>query len=231
MSKLQAAIRAKGVTPRVLVASAGLGLCSLDFESPSYSATFAPGHPDSVGANRLQSRAWWDQLRQAAATSELEQPFGGPTLLVLSETYASAMTNDLALLERRNDVVVFGGSDGLLERQRFPSDLGLRSVLGGTAVSLNLRMAIAWVERQDEIEVEANRNREDWETWAVEVRATTTYGRQPLDDAAVIDWIRDARKRQPSLSKTAALRLLRDSGAACEQRRFGELFRRLTEDV
>ena len=38
--------------------------------------------------------------------------------------------------------------------------------------------------------------------------------------------MRQVKSTDPSLSKIAALRLLRDSGRACEQRRFGELVRR-----
>ena len=224
VGKLEAAVRARGIRPRILVASAGLGLRPVESAGPSYSATFALGHLDSVGADRLQARTWWKLLTASQPSHEPAESFRGPTLFVLSDTYASAMTDDLRALECRDDVVMFGGTAGLLTEQRFPSDIGLRSELGGTAVSLNVRMAIAWLQRQDVIDLRAGRSRRDWEAWADSVRSTAVYDRRPVDDAAVIAWIRKAKQQQPRLSKTAALRLLRESGVACEQRRFGTLF-------
>ncbi len=224
VAKLETAVRAKGVQPTTLVASAGLGLRPVESAGPSYSATFALGQPDSVGTDRRQARTWWKLLNESHARNDGIDPFNGPTIFVLSDTYASAMTDTLRALEGRDDVVLFGGTDGLLTDQRIPSDIGLRHELGGTAVSLNLRMAIAWLQRQDDIDLRAAQSRGDWEAWAESVRSTTVYDRRPVDDASVTTWIRAARSSQPRLSKTAALRSIRESGLACEQRRFGTLF-------
>jgi hypothetical protein len=56
-------------------------------------------------------------------------------------------------------------------------------------------------------------------------------------DEEVIRRIREIRLRSPQIKQTAALRELRGSGVACEQTRFGQLFRgtyvtdaRLTRD-
>ena len=46
----------------------------------------------------------------------------------------------------------------------------------------------------------------------------------PLTDAQVGQFIASALKKEPDLSATKLLRRLRDSGRACEQRRFGALF-------
>jgi hypothetical protein len=229
VSKLEAAVAAKGFIPRTLVASAGLGLRSASSEAPAYSATFTFGHLDSVGSDRVQARDWWDRIRRSRLADAADEPLAGPTLVVLSEAYASAMRRDLCPLEGRDDVLVFGGMSGLLEQQRIPSDLGLRSALGGTAVSLNLRMATTWLQRHDKLQFDVRRNRTDWDAWAGTVRTKTSYNRQPMDDAAVTAWIRMAWRTRPGLSKTVALRMLRDSGAACEQRRFGALFASVTE--
>ncbi|GAA1541636.1 hypothetical protein [Kribbella lupini] len=228
VSKLEAEVAAKGFVPRTLVASAGLGLRSVQSEAPAYSATFALGHLDSVGLDRSQNQMWWERIRSSRLADDLDDPFAGPTLLVLSETYASAMARELESLEAREDVLVFGGMSGLLEEQRFPSDLGLRSALGGTAISLNLRMATMWLQRQTTVKFDAERNRTEWDAWAESVRKSTVYNRQPVDDAAVAAWIRMVRESRPDLSKTVALRMLRDSGVACEQRRFGALFSAVT---
>lgn len=231
VGRLEAAARAKSLEPDIYVVSAGLGLRKVDSAAPSYAATFTRGHADSVGVDRIESRTWWSQISRSSSAACFDEALAGPTLLVLSEVYASAMLSDLKRLEPRDDVVLFGGTPRLLENQRFDSNLKLRRHLGGTAGSLNGRMAIAWLEQQERVDMRASATRRHWETWAHEVGVITTYDRRIIDDASLQTWIQSARRARPELSKTAALRMLRDSGVACEQRRFGELFAQAVEDA
>lgn len=229
--RLEGAARAKGFAPEVLVASAGLGLRHIDSVAPAYAATFSGGHEDSVGENRSESQTWWAHMSGMSSALRFEEALAGPTLLVLSEVYASALSVDLERLHARDDVVVFGGRAGVLEEQRYPANLGLRNVLGGTAVSLNTRTAIAWLQQQESVDMRASRHRHKWEVWSSEVESTTTYDRRVIDDAGLQAWIRATSLTRPGLSKTAALRMLRDSGVACEQQRFGTMFARTMEEA
>lgn len=225
VGRLEAVVRAKGLTPDVVVASAGLGLRRVDSEAPAYSATFTSGHPDTVGRDRGQIRTWWRHVSRASSTEPAQTTFQGPTLLVLSAAYAAAMSDDVADLEQRDDVVMFGGAPGLLPNQRFPSDLGLRARLGGTANSINLRMATAWIERQETVDMRADATRREWVEWAAATSCLPPpAGRATVDEAGLRTWISEVVRARPTLSKTAALRLLRDSGVACEQHRFGKAF-------
>jgi hypothetical protein len=223
VARLEVALRDAGFEPTLFVASAGLGLRPLTSSGPSYSATFAAAQADSVGADRTESQAWWRLLLEQSAV-DASAAFAEPTLFVLSESYAHAMTSELSCLRDRDDVLVFGGADIVPPHQRVPADLGLRRALGGTATSINLRMATAWASRLNGRQLVSERIRMEWEAWAREVRIVETYDRQPVTDDALIALIKELRSTEPSISKTRALRRLRDSGVACEQRRFGELF-------
>jgi len=223
VARLEGALRHAGFEPTLLVASAGLGLRNLTSFGPSYSATFAAAQADSVGADRSENQAWWSLLLQQSGM-DATAAFAEPTLFVLSEGYAQAMASELNCLRDRDDVLVFGGADIIPPHQRVRADLGLRRALGGTATSINLRMATAWASRLSGGQLVSERMRTEWETWARKVRVVETYDRQSLTDEALIALINDLRITEPSISKTRALRRLRDSGVACEQRRFGELF-------
>lgn len=219
--RLEASARRSGFDATLLVASAGLGLVSVDEEWPAYAATFSLGHADTVGNDSQTKRAWWAHITQGQ--KKLSEQAKSQTVLVLSETYSSAMAADLASLKDRDDVVVFGGSKHVPDEQRFPADRSLRSALGGTAGSLNVRTAIAWLDKLGSAKMLSPQDPE-WLAWVKGARQPENYARTPLTDSAVLSFIRDLRCEQPAISKTKALRLLRENGLACEQKRFGGLF-------
>jgi len=200
-----------------LVASAGLGLRRVDDLAASYSATFTFGQADSVATSAADASRWWDLLPHQVSAVQ------GPSLWVLSSAYAKAMRNTLSTLDP-SDSLVFGGSAGIAEPSRVASDRALRSELGGTATSLNLRMAIQWLELAADRSPWAPETRSAWRSWAGRVRMVERYDRTPTTDEAVRTFLVELRKHDPSVSKTRALRTLRSSGVACEQRRFSNLF-------
>lgn len=225
--RLEAAAQRAGFLPTLLVASAGLGLVSADEQWPAYAATFSAGHADTVGISAEENRTWWRLMTEGQ--TKLHELAAGQTLLVLSETYSSAMAADLGALRGREDVVVFGGSNHVPDEQRVRADGSLRSALGGTSGSLNVRTAIAWLEKLGSANL-LSRNNEEWLTWVEEIRKPQTYNRTPMTDSAVLTFIQELRRNQPAVSKTKALRVLRQHGMACEQKRFGGLFEKAAEE-
>jgi hypothetical protein len=149
---------------------------------------------------------------------------------VLSAAYANAMTDDLhALAKRQDDAMIIGGATDTPGLPRLAADKGLRRHLGGTATSLNLRIARTWLERNTGPHLYSSTDHGSWNTWAATVRRSDTYARTPLSDEQVIDFVRAVRRHDPTLSRTRALRALRDNGLACEQKRFAGLFTRALE--
>ena len=74
--RLEATARAAGFQPRLIVASAGLGLVEADEEAPPYAATFSPRQADSVGSTQVETRAWWQSpcIELAVCQGSPERP-------------------------------------------------------------------------------------------------------------------------------------------------------------
>lgn len=216
--RLAATARSMGWEPEVFVASAGLGLRRVDDTAPSYAATFARRQSDSVATRTSDARAWWDLLPHGS-----EPASGRPAIWVLSETYASAMSQHVQSLDPGLAVVIGGAAD-TPDTLRVASDRNLRAALGGTVSSLNTRMAIRWLELADGQSVTSHVVRQAWANWAQDASQVERYDRRPVSDDTIRVLIREMLAQHPRLSKTGALRDLRTSGIACEQRRFSGLF-------
>lgn len=221
---VQRAAVTAGFETRMFVASAGLGLVSTSVLAPSYGATFTTGHADSVASSVSENRDWW-ALFGVVGGHTLADLAGDATLVVLSEAYASALDADLIRLATTpGDHLLVGGSRDVAGLTRLRSDIGLRHELGGTASSLNLRMAEEWLKNLPEPKLTGSQSMNRWVTWADGVRQSERYNRRVLTDALVLRFIHDVRRQYPGTSRTRALRMLRDSGLACEQARFAHLF-------
>jgi hypothetical protein len=215
-----------GFAPTLFVASAGLGLVEATTLAPSYGATFTTGHADSVANSVVGNRDWWGRF-SAARGDTLLSVAGDATIVVLSEAYASALDGDLAQLAvTRGDCLLVGGSREVPGLTRLRSDLGLRGALKGTAGSLNVRMAEKWLRGLSGPKLTDGLRMEHWVKWAAKVRRIERYDRETLTDAQVMEFIEALRSHESAVPKTRALRILRDSGCACEQARFTNLFAR-----
>lgn len=230
--KLAEGASERGFRVRMMVASAGLGLRHVDSLTPSYSATFAGGQQDTVAAETSGIRAWWRRSGDLPHAESLVESTDRRMLLVLSESYARAMHEDLIALGRRSgEVVMIGGAEDIAGVHRVPSDRALRAELGGTASSLNLRIAKAWLaQRDDGVLWDAHADRR-WTKWCRSVRREERYDRIPAGDAEIVEVIKQLVAQDQTLSATRALRIFRDSGMACEQKRFGRLFRSVKADA
>lgn len=228
LPQVLAAARRAGFDPDLLVASAGLGLRSAESVAAGYAATLVGGQPDTVGATSADRRGWWHRLRAAPGALDPQVALRGRVLLVLSSAYATAMHSDLvALGGRGDDVLMIGGAVDVDGIRRLPADRSLRTALGGTATGLTMRMARAWLDSLDGVCLTSPVRLQHWQAWAASVRREESWARQPLTDEQVLQFVREARSADPTLSRTRALRELRDSGRACEQSRFAELYRRV----
>jgi hypothetical protein len=146
-------------------------------------------------------------------------------LIVVSSAYARALRYDFDELGGRGgDVLIVGGVSQLTGLQRLTPDIGLRSILGGTASSLNPRMAEAWLLGLDRPVLTDPARRARWNRWAAVERRDEEFERQPVSDTTVVSYIRALRQAQPSIGYSTALKQFRATGRACEQRRFAGLF-------
>lgn len=210
---------------RVLVASAGLGLQSVNARHPSYAATFSSGHQDTV-ARRSESALWWKGLDEAPQAQPMAEIRGRQALLVLSEPYARAMHDDLeALATAGADVLLVGGWRNIEGISRLPADRALRATLGGTTSSLLIRMAQRWLADWNGGSLHSEVRQREWDRWARDARQVDHFDRKRLSDNEVIEFASQQKRTYPGISASRALRSLRSSGYACEQARFSRLFR------
>ncbi len=229
---------APGAKVVVWVCSAGYGLIPFDAPIRPYSATFAPAHLDSIPGGRTATAEWWAALRDWAG------PTGGPRslaelaakesdarlLLVLSAPYLAACHPDVlaaasTLPDPAQLSVISAGTKTAGELAEFllPVDARLEHVVGGTRQSLNVRVAEHLLAGGD-YEHAAMRDR--LSRLLAGQPAPRRYTRTPLTDQEVQVFIRDRLAQDgAAVTHTRLLRELRDSGRACEQHRFADLFR------
>lgn len=221
--------RHAGYSVTTLVASAGLGLRDVSTLASPYAATFAGGHPDSVASSAEDNRDWWRRLRGLNSAQSLTDS-SDTVLLVLSETYARSLEQDLiALADRGGDLLLVGGARDIDGLPRLPANRSLRAELGGTVSSVGLRMARRWLGRRTGTPLYTAKDASTWSKWAQSVARSEIYDRALMTDAQIIECINKLGADEPDLSATRALRRLRDAGIACEQKRFGRIFHSVTD--
>ena len=216
------------VSTDALVASAGLGLREMNEQHAPYAATFPQSHPDTV-ARASQTVHWWQGLT-ALTTGGLERIDSPQVVLVLSEPYARALDAQIeGLAGTGREVVMFGGWRDIRGIERVRADRQLRSELGGAIGSLLPRMAQRWLDPWDGGKLTTGEHVSVWQQWSKESRRLEIHDRKRLSDREVSEFIAEMLSNDPSMAATTSLRRLRDSGYACEQRRFGSIFKTLKE--
>jgi len=229
---------ATGWAVELWVVSAGYGLVRPDAMVRPYAATFAPRHPDTV-APLGGLPAWWHELSgwvgpeagspRSLAALAAQKP-EAPILLVTSLAYLRALAADLAaaaeVMSPSLLTVVCAGAQGrsVARAHLVELDARLQSCLGGARQSLNVRAGRHLVTTAAEHGFVTEHMREVVAGLMRDVPAYQAYRRQPMSDEAVRTYIRKARCTEPGVSCTRLLRRLRDSGCACEQQRFRQLF-------
>jgi hypothetical protein len=238
---------------RVWVCSAGYGLLSSESLVHPYSATFDPSQPDSVAPNgpgasaREASREWWRLLstwegpgaRGPRSIAELAAAHPRtPLLVVASEVYLGAVANDLReavskLAEPNLLSIISAGSAEVegLEKHLLPCDARLQRLVGGARASLNARLARLALSSLRGRKLTGSALNELFSGLLAEQQRASSPRRTALADAKVIAYLKGALERDPASRPTPLLRMLRDSGRACEQSRFASLFRAVREQL
>jgi hypothetical protein len=156
-------------------------------------------------------------------------------LIALSESYASALSGDVqraaARLGDRVGLVSIGSNSdkGSVRRaslvaQTIPGDARLKAVVGGAMQSLNVRLTRKIVQEAPRWFPSFRDLASLTASWLEAAPPAVAYDRVKLGNEALRQFIVDTLQTDPSTSHTALLRILRDSGRACEQARFRALF-------
>ncbi|GIH72013.1 hypothetical protein [Sphaerimonospora thailandensis] len=227
-----------GADAHFWVCSAGYGLIPAATPIAAYAATFASGHEDSVAEGVDGAREWWRQLcrwegpqaGQPRSFEELANQHPDSAIVaVLSEPYLRACASDLraaaSRLAESDNLAVIGPADRSPELADLivPVTAALRALVGGSLLSLNVRVARRLLQDSRDQGVRRSLLLKLMETLTAEVPEQVR--RQPgirMTDEEVRSFIRHHGKG--FRSATPLLRKLRSSGLSCEQARFRTLF-------
>lgn len=242
-SQLPAIAEAHGWQSEMWVASAGYGFIRAKAEIASYAATFSPGSPDSVSSNQsaTNNSSWWHELAQwsgprhesgrprTVADLAVEQP-EARVLVAASAVYLQAMCRDLtaaasALRDPHQLLLVCGGpAPEALRDFALPVDARLQHLVGGTRLALNARVAKLITSTAETHAFDHEAVTKLLTSHLSTAPPLVQHDREQMSDISVEAFITMALRNDPSATKTRLLRQLRDSGSACEQKRFGKLF-------
>lgn len=231
--------------------SAGFGLVRSNDLVASYDATLTSGSPDSVSRpdDRLSPKAmrrrWWRELSAWQGPGDSSAPRsiaklaganpGGAIVVSAGSDYIDAAMDDLVDASRRlrsPERLVVLGSGGCpaepLSESWVSLPAKLRTVVGGSLGSLSIRAA-EQILQDGGVDVNAGSARRVIDRLAVAAPDIVAVERQRMSDDDVADWIAGELASDGALTKTVALRRLRERGYACEQARFGQLFAEVSE--
>jgi hypothetical protein len=156
-------------------------------------------------------------------------------LIAASQSYLDAITDDLveaASILRPGRLAIFcaGADEGSpLAAYLVRSDARLQTALGGALTSLNARCVRHALETTGAGDLDLAGLRRRFSNLLRRQPALTIPDRKPMSDEQVIRYVRRALAKDPEIRPSPLLKRLRDSGRACEQRRFGSLFRQAGE--
>lgn len=236
---------ARGLRVQLWVCSAGYGLIPANAMVKPYSATFSSTHSDFVFRKRhaktgLALSDWWEQLTtwegpcpgMPRTVRALANQFpDSPLLIVASTVYLKALRLDVenalsSLSSPELLTVVSGGTDelGEISEHLLPCDARLQRVLGGARMSLNVRVAKRILARTPAWPFRHSSLVRTYQRLLAQQPAIKSYERQPITDKEVKRFIKMQIRANPKMRHSPMLRLLRDKGFACEQKRFRALF-------
>lgn len=233
----------------IWVASAGYGLVQGSAPLSDYSATFSPGHPDSVqdpgswGWETNAAENWWRALsswrgpssgdpRSLVAVTRSLRPSALMTLL--STPYLKVLREDLLAAREvlgadRLVILSPGGRqlDGFGE-SLVRIDGRLISELGGNMGTLAARAASYIVAESGPGALSAPSARAVIDQVLARARPLRRFSRRVMSDDEVKSWIRQEFETHPAAAGVL-LRRYRDAGYACEQSRFRTLVESVRE--
>ena len=223
--------KAAPLATRLLVISAGYGLVDADDFVHPYSATFAKDHADSVGESLEHQTTWWRRLSEWSGptprrTSLLELSDLGVVIIAASANYLVALTHEISLLDPERVLVLSTGSrPSLLSQYRLTVTGRVRTTLGGSMMSTNIRVAQRLLQ-----EFGGTIDRRSAGAFLADLEDGSeplpVFQRTPLDDEAAVCREIDRYLAGPGPhTPTGGLHWLRTEGFACEQTKFSSIFR------
>jgi len=235
---------------RLWVCSSGYGLISPKASIHPYSANYSTTHLDYVVRGSKPNRFrylqdWWSRLAKwpgpepgqpRTIEAIAQQCPKSPLVLVASDTIIKVLEPDLLCATQRladpNHLLLVSGGikpSEKLQPYALPFNARLQGLLGGSRMSLNVRTINYLLQTHV-----TNNLRSTWTNKLLELTQRAPeikrYDRTAMSDEAVIRFILESLRAEPTVAWSSLLRRLRDSGYRCEQKRFAKLFKHTAPD-
>jgi len=236
----------------IWVCSAGFGLVRFDDAITPYAATFSGNHPDSVSSNlndvdrAAASKHWWESTSQWKAhfknrprsLTALMAAYPDRSMVVAaSETYLRAIADDLRAglpqLKACDQLsIICAGVQSLpgLEGNLIPCDARMQAATGGARRSLNTRL-VNKILREARVPPRADSLTKRFTRLLAEQPPIKQYDRAPMTDQQVKRFIFRQLATDRSKRHTPLLRMFREAGNACEQKRFASLYQQVRSEI
>lgn len=220
------------------VVSAGYGLIDINARLSPYGAAFSTGKPDSVSRGTsvtARNADWWTRLSawrlkgDNSPRSITELASANPDAIIIvacSEVYLKAIRADLeSAATKASQLFVISPAGSCDAGHRVPCDARLQTSLGGSRMSMNNRALKHLLDSSATHAFQPQKIDDVFHSTLAEGEIVS-HSRSPLTDDEVHEFIRRQREEagEARLTKSVALRSLRESGKACEQKRFGRLW-------
>lgn len=249
VKKLPIAASLVGFSAQLWVISAGYGLVSANALLQPYAATFTISHPDSVTTTSSSTldltdnlQEWWNALSQYDGPEKGEprsikalvnQYPHDPILIIASPSYLRAIAKDVTEAishhEEPDRFVILSSQcqswmNKIIQNQLIKVEARLQSQFGGALTEIHARTAEQILRAIPPSDFNLSTVNELMETWLSVAPLRPQLNRSRLSNESVVNFIEEYLKTVPQISCSALLRILRDSGQACEQSRFKNLF-------
>ncbi|MGB6328540.1 MAG: hypothetical protein WBF48_06405 [Halarcobacter sp.] len=228
----------KKFNTELLISSAGYGLIKADDEIVSYGITFAKAQEDSIHNfnSNNSSSIWWDSINKFDLDNLNKEAF---IFIVVPYEYLIAMENTINKL-----IELFGKKVFILNvtKQKLPTsyannilkfDTRFNTFQTGTLTSI-IQRCMKWLSNEiinNELTIEQvslqkyiNDFLSKHNTYSVEKRIQQT-------DEEVITLISGHIQNDNIKSASKGLKKLRSIGFACEQKRYGQLFKQTMNGI
>ncbi len=231
---------------QVSIVSAGYGLISSETLIHSYDATFSANKVNSVGqiyntsclySNNLR---WWRKISQPhnSCSSTLENLYLNKNqffIISLSPVYLKVLEPEILELKKKN---IINNNNTRIISSNVKIDNSIKSIylkssedfckiLGGSRISLNIRLAKSLLQNIDSNYDLTNQIDENFKNIINLSIPAKKYKRKKLQDDELKELICNeiSELNGKKVTSSGVLRRLRDKGYACEQKRFSTHFK------
>lgn len=225
----------------LLVSSAGYGLIDANTKIKSYGITFAKKHDDSIPnikGSLLEgvTTSWWDNINKFKIET---LQANSVVFIAVSYEYLIAMENTINKLIKKFDKKVF---IIVLSQKKLPIvyknhilkfDTRFNTYEKGTLNSIIARF-MRWLSNEIckyNLEFNHIKLQNHIDTFLEKFDLYTTSTGRQISDNEISKIINNQIKNKKIMSKTSGLRDIRTMGFACEQKRYGNLFKKTIEGL